>query len=141
MVVLAVIVLLFQAILLAHGGLTTLGANVVSMGIVGPFVSYGIYIGLKKMGVNKNLSIFLAAALGDLATYIMTSIQLALAHPAETGGVYVSLLKFMAIFAVTQVPIAVAEGLLTVLIMNLLISYSHEEMASLNIISGGNRNI
>ena len=32
--VLATIVLLFQAILLAHGGLTTLGANIFSMGIV-----------------------------------------------------------------------------------------------------------
>lgn len=37
------IVLLFQALLLAHGGLTTLGANTVSMGIVGPLaISEGI---------------------------------------------------------------------------------------------------
>ena len=36
MTVLGTIVLLFQALLLAHGGLTTLGANVFSMAIVGP---------------------------------------------------------------------------------------------------------
>src|SRR5699024_4704762 len=41
--ILGLIVLLFQAILLAHGGLTTLGANTFSMAIAGPFVSYGIY--------------------------------------------------------------------------------------------------
>lgn len=37
--VLGVIVLLFQALLLAHGGLTTLGANTFSMAIAGPVVS------------------------------------------------------------------------------------------------------
>lgn len=34
--ILGIIVLLFQAILLAHGGLTTLGANTFSMAIAGP---------------------------------------------------------------------------------------------------------
>lgn len=37
MAVLGAIVLLFQALLLAHGGLTTLGANIFSMAIVGPW--------------------------------------------------------------------------------------------------------
>lgn len=36
--VLGLIVLLFQAILLAHGGLTTIGANTFSMAIAGPFL-------------------------------------------------------------------------------------------------------
>ena len=35
--ILGLIVLVFQAILLAHGGLTTLGANTFSMAIAGPF--------------------------------------------------------------------------------------------------------
>ena len=42
-VVLGTIVLLFQALLLAHGGLTTLGANAFSMAVVGPLVSFGIW--------------------------------------------------------------------------------------------------
>lgn len=37
MALLGSIVLLFQAILLAHGGITTLGANIFSMAIVGPW--------------------------------------------------------------------------------------------------------
>ena len=41
--ILGIIVLLFQAILLAHGGLTTLGANTFSMAIAGPLVSFGVY--------------------------------------------------------------------------------------------------
>ena len=40
--VLGIIVLIFQAVLLAHGGLTTLGANTFSMAIAGPLVSFGI---------------------------------------------------------------------------------------------------
>lgn len=41
--ILGIIVLLFQALLLAHGGLTTLGANTFSMAIAGPIVCFGIY--------------------------------------------------------------------------------------------------
>jgi cobalt/nickel transport system permease protein len=37
MAILGAIVLLFQALLLAHGGLTTIGANIFSMAIVGPW--------------------------------------------------------------------------------------------------------
>ncbi|MEG1884250.1 MAG: energy-coupling factor ABC transporter permease, partial [Clostridia bacterium] len=43
MAVIGIIVLLFQAILLAHGGLTTLGANTFSMAIAGPFCRGGCY--------------------------------------------------------------------------------------------------
>ncbi|NYT07894.1 MAG: energy-coupling factor ABC transporter permease, partial [Methanomicrobiales archaeon] len=41
--VLALIVLLYQALLLAHGGITTMGANVFSMGIAGPLVAWALY--------------------------------------------------------------------------------------------------
>lgn len=77
--VLGVIVLLFQALLLAHGGLTTLGANTFSMAIAGPVVSFGIYKLCQKINVNRRVGIFLAAFLGDLFTYCVTSIQLAFA--------------------------------------------------------------
>jgi len=135
MVVLGVIVLIFQAVLLAHGGLTTLGANVFSMAIVGPFVAYGIYKLFRKLGAPLWLTVFLAAALGNLLTYVMTAIQLSLAFPAETGGFIASLTKFMGIFAITQVPLAITEGLVTVLIFNLLREYSKGELKKLSIIS------
>jgi cobalt/nickel transport system permease protein len=48
MTVISSIVLVFQAIFLAHGGLTTLGANVFSMGAVGPLAAYIIYISEEK---------------------------------------------------------------------------------------------
>jgi cobalt/nickel transport system permease protein len=120
MAVLGTIVLLFQALLLAHGGLTTLGANVFSMAIAGPWVSYGVWRLVKGMGAPVGLAVFLAAALGDLATYCVTSVQLALAYPDPASGIIGGVLKFGGIFAISQVPLAVAEGLLTVVVMNAL---------------------
>ena len=92
MSVLGGIVLLFQALLLAHGGLTTLGANTVSMAIVGPLVAWGIWRALKDH-LPIGVVVFLAAALADLLTYVTTSIQLAVAYPDPIGGVLASFLK------------------------------------------------
>ena len=85
--VLGIIVLIFQAVLLAHGGLTTLGANTFSMAIAGPLISFGIYKLCCSMKVNRRAGVFLAAFMGDVFTYCVTSIQLALAYPSEAGGV------------------------------------------------------
>ncbi len=133
MTVLGGLVLLFQAVLLAHGGLTTLGANMFSMAIVGPFVAYGIYHLVLKTG-NQKVAIFLASALEDLLTYVTTSIQLAIAFPAASGGVWAAFLKFAGIFAVTQIPLAISEGLLTVLVWNWLQTYNRDELKTLNLI-------
>jgi len=120
--ILGTIVLIFQAGLLAHGGFTTLGANTVSMAIAGPIVSYLIYKGLAKK--NRTLAVFLAASVGDLATYVVTSFQLALAYPSADGGILTSFIKFAMVFAVTQVPLAIIEGLLTNVVMNILEKYN-----------------
>ncbi|NRT79966.1 MULTISPECIES: energy-coupling factor ABC transporter permease [Clostridium] len=135
--ILGIIVLIFQAILLAHGGITTLGANTFSMAIAGPFVSYGIYRLCKALKVNKYVGIFLAASIGDLFTYCVTSIQLALAYPSENGGFIVSAAKFLAVFAPTQVPLAVIEGILTVVIIIGLETYAKSELTGLGLVKGG----
>ena len=134
MAVIGVLVLLFQALLLAHGGITTLGANVFSMAVAGPFVSYGIYKLLQKFNVSKIVSVFLAAAIGNLFTYCVTSFQLALAHPSEVGGFTASFLKFLGIFAVTQIPLAIIEGLLTAVVILGLESYAKPELYELGFV-------
>ncbi|MHB8157876.1 MAG: energy-coupling factor ABC transporter permease [Desulfocucumaceae bacterium] len=131
MSVLGCIVLVFQALLLAHGGITTLGANTFSMAVAGPIVAYWVYRASKKLGGPLWLCVFLGSAVGDMVTYLVTSFQLALALPAASGGVAASFLKFAGIFAVTQIPLAVSEGLLTVLIINLLGAQNSEELAEL----------
>ncbi|MDN5325877.1 MAG: cobalt/nickel transport system permease protein [Moorella sp. (in: firmicutes)] len=133
MSILGGIVLIFQALLLAHGGLSTLGANTFSMAVVGPFVAYGLYHLVRKLKGPMPLAVFLAATLGDLMTYVTTSFQLALAFPAQAGGVVASMLKFMGIFAVTQLPLAISEGFLTVIVFNLLAAYNKNELEELSI--------
>lgn len=135
MSVLGLIVLIFQALLLAHGGLTTLGANTFSMAIVGPIVSYFVFKLFKKWKVSRSISVFTAAMLGDLTTYITASLQLSLAFPDQTGGISASMVKFMSIFSVTQIPIAISEGILTVIIFNLLYTYNKDELIELKVIS------
>lgn len=131
MTVIGTIVLLFQALLLAHGGLTTLGANIFSMGIIGPIISYGVFRGLKKTNMNVSYVVFLAAALGNLATYSVTSVQLAIAFPDSTSGLVGSLIKFLSVFAVTQIPLAIVEGLLTAIVYNLLVEYKDKGVISI----------
>ena len=137
--VLGSIVLLFQALLLAHGGLTTLGANIFSMAIVGPWVSFAIYKGAGSLGVPQSVGVFLAAMLGDLATYCVTACQLALAFPDPASGFVGAVSKFLVIYAVTQVPLAIIEGLITVIAINILIQYSRDELFSLAFLKGGAR--
>lgn len=136
MVPVGLVVLLFQALLLAHGGLTTLGANLFSMGIVGPFVAYGVFRLARGLGISLAIAVFAAAASGDLATYLTTSIQLAWAFPDPAGGFTASLLKFGSIFAVTQIPLAISEGLLTVLVVNALTRFNADELRHLPLFAG-----
>jgi cobalt/nickel transport system permease protein len=108
--VLCSIVLVFQAILLSHGGLTTLGANIFSMGIAGPAAAYLLFKVMRKARIGLLPSVFAAAFVADLATYMVTSVQLALAFPGESF--IGSLEAFLLTFAVTQIPLAIAEGII-----------------------------
>ena len=54
---------------------------------------------------------------------VESSVQLGVVH----GGIG----KFLMIFAVTQIPLAIAEGLLTVVVFNVLEKYSREELHAL----------
>lgn len=137
MTVIGVIILLFQAMLLGHGGLTTLGANVFSMAIAGPFVAFGTYKLLRKLKVSNTVCVFFAAFMGNILTYIVTSTQLALAFPDSGGGVMTSLVKFLGIFAITQMPLAVSEGFLTIIVYEGIIKYSGKELESLAVIKRG----
>ncbi|MDK2939077.1 MAG: cobalt/nickel transport system permease protein [Methanolobus sp.] len=133
--VLGVIVLLYQAIFLAHGGITTLGANAASMAIIGPFVAYIFYKAASKSGMNFYLNVFLATAIADWVTYVVTSLQLAVAFPSAEGGILASFTAFATIFAATQVPLAIMEGALTALIMKYVVQIKSDVLVDLNVLT------
>jgi cobalt/nickel transport system permease protein len=58
-----------------------------------------------------------------------------MAFPDPAGGIAGSFAKFGAIFAVTQIPLAIIEGLLTVVVVNVLTSYSRSELRSLSVLA------
>ncbi len=130
--ILSTIALIFQALLLAHGGISTLGANVLSMGVAGPLLAAGVWHVLRNR-TSAWLSVFLTAMIADLFTYVVTATQLALAFPDPLGGIAGSWLKFIAIFAVTQVPLAISEGVLAALVFNLLRTSAEVEFQELGL--------
>lgn len=134
MAFLGTVVLLFQALLLAHGGLTTLGANVFSMAIAGPWAGYGIWRLLKKASAPTWLGVFCAMAVADLVTYCVTSLQLAIAYPDAASGLGGALVKFLSVFAVTQIPLAVAEGVLGILLFGFFSRVARPELVRLGVL-------
>lgn len=106
------IALLFQALFFAHGGITTWGANVVSMAVVGSFAGFFVYRLSRRLGANTFLAAFFAGFVGDLCVYLVTALQLALGVPTAAGVLSRWGTVFVA-FLPTQLPLAVLEGVVT----------------------------
>ena len=115
---LALIVLIFQAILLAHGGITTLGANVFSMGIFGPLCGILVWNVMRRAGAGIAVSMLGAAVFADLCTYVCTSVQMGL----NWGGYS----EFLTTFAITQIPLSIMEGILFYMFANYLLNNKPE---------------
>ncbi len=106
------IALLLQALFLAHGGLTTLGANIFSMGIVGALTGYGLFRAMRWAGASLFASAFFAGMLSDWATYATTSTELALALHGD-GSAFSLFLAILTAFVPTQLPLGIMEGFVT----------------------------
>ncbi len=132
MSVVGLIVLLFQALLLAHGGLTTLGANAFSMAVVGAFVAVWLYRLLQFCKAPSWLSVFVAAFFSDVLIYVCTAFQLALAFESPTASLMANFNKFISVFAITQLPLAVVEGVLTVFLFGLIMKYNSLDISTIN---------
>ncbi len=117
MYILGGIVLFFQAVILAHGGLTTLGANAISMAVAGAVTASYIYKIFAKYNKEK-LGIFLATLISNLATYSLTAFQLALSH--GNGNIAATFERFLSLFFITQIPLGIVEGLVTIMIIEIL---------------------
>lgn len=110
--VLGTVALLLQAIFLAHGGITTLGANIVSMGIIGSFAGYFSFRILQKLGMKVAIAGFVAGVMADWFTYATTSFQLALSLSGK-GEFFETFIKILIAFIPTQLPLGILEGFIT----------------------------
>ena len=106
------VALLIQALFLAHGGLSTWGADIVSMGIMGSFAGYVTFKGLRLIRVNMAVAGFFAGLFADWATYFATSVELAAGIRGDSP--FVPLLwKILIAFIPTQLPLGILEGAMT----------------------------
>ena len=111
-VVVAAVALLIQALFLAHGGLTTLGANLVSMGIVGSFTGFFVFRLLTALGARLSVAGFVAGILADWCTYLTTAFIMALGLKGSAPFAPL-FLKITAAFIPTQLPLGILEGAIT----------------------------
>jgi len=111
-VVVAAVALLIQALFLSHGGLTTLGANIMSMGIMGSFSGYFVFRLLRGMRLNLGVAGFFAGIVADWVTYASTSAELASGIRGSTPF-FALFWQILLSFIPTQLPLGILEGAIT----------------------------
>lgn len=133
--VLSVVALILQATFFAHGGFSTMGANVVSMGVVGPIVSYALFKLARRMNLSLAWSAGIAGVLGDLSVYLMSSTELALGMPNMPFGSFShGVIIFMKLYMPTQLPIALLEGLITAGMVSYVAKVRPDILRNLNLL-------
>ena len=133
-VVIAAVALLIQALFLAHGGLSTLGANAFSMGVVGSLAGWLAFRAVRGMGGSLAVSGFVAGVLADWGTYAATSLILASGIRGDAPLVPL-FLKVVLAFLPTQLPLGILEGVVTAGMVTLLYKKRPDLLVKMRVIA------
>jgi cobalt/nickel transport system permease protein len=118
-VVVAAASLLIQALFLSHGGLSTWGANLFTMGVMGSFSGYALFHMLRKGGCTAAVAAFAAGVAADWATYAGTAMIMA-AGIRGSEPFWPLAAKIALAFVPTQLPLGIVEGAITAGMVSLL---------------------
>jgi cobalt/nickel transport system permease protein len=132
-VLVAAVALLIQALFLAHGGLSTWGADIVSMGVMGAFTGYAVFKLLRKFNVPLAISAFFAGLVSDWAIYITTSVELASGIRGDAPFLPL-FAKILIAFVPTQLPLGILEGVMTAGMVSLLVKRRADLLVKLGVI-------
>jgi cobalt/nickel transport system permease protein len=135
-VVTATVALLLQALLLAHGGLSTLGANVLAMGVMGSFTGWLTFLALRRLGAGLGPAGFAAGVMADWATYATTALVLSLGISGD-APFFPLFTRVILAFLPTQVPLGLLEGAMTGGILVLLANRRPDILRKLNLMKPG----
>lgn len=128
--------LLIQALFLAHGGLSTWGADIVSMGVMGSFAGYLTFRALRFIRVNMSAAAFLAGLFADWATYTMTAAELASGIKGDSP--FMPLFwKILLAFIPTQLPLGILEGAMTAGMVTLLYRKRPDLLVKMRVLKAG----
>jgi len=108
-VIIFTLVLLVQALLMGDGGVTTLGANILNMGIVTGLVGFYSFKTLRNP-LGKIKSLFIASWLSIFLAAVMVVLELWFA------GKFINL-QLALLFLILQAISGIVEGILTVIII------------------------
>jgi len=111
-VLITAVALLFQSLFFAHGGLSTLGAGIVSMGVMGAFTGYAVFRILRRFNLSLAVSGFIAGILSDWSIYLTTSFQLASGIRGDEPFTPL-FTKIVIAFIPTQLPLGILVGAIT----------------------------
>jgi cobalt/nickel transport system permease protein len=130
--------LLIQALFLAHGGLSTWGADIVSMGVVGSFAGYFTFKALRALKINMAIAGFMAGLIADWATYLTTSVELASGIRGDSP--FLPLFgKIVIAFIPTQLPLGILEGAITSGMVVLLYKKRPDLLVKMGVIKAGEK--
>jgi len=122
------LVLIVQGVIFGDGGITTMGINILNMGVIGGFVGYFSFRGLKAVTGSMPFSAFSAAWLACFIPALCAAVELWFAgtFPLEAGmfamGIYYAI-------------IGVVEGVITVAAIYLIVSV-RPDMVDKGVMSG-----
>lgn len=119
-ILVSAIVLFFQAIFLGHGGITTIGANTVSMGVAGTLSGFFIWAFARRLRAPVWLAAALAGFIGDLVTYLTSALELAIDLHGHVPLVKQWMIFFMG-YDPTQIPLAIAEAAFTAVVLQVMV--------------------
>jgi len=100
-------VLIVQGVLFGDGGITTMGANIINMGVIGGFVGFYSFKGLKGITRSMPVSAFIAAWLACLIPALACAVEMFFAgtFPLKEGLIAMGLY---------HAAIGVIEGVVTI---------------------------
>jgi cobalt/nickel transport system permease protein len=128
--------LLIQALFLAHGGLSTWGGDIVSMGVVGSFAGYFTFKTLRALKINMAVAGFMAGLIADWATYLTTSVELASGIRGDSP--FLPLFwKIVIAFIPTQLPLGILEGAITSGMVVLLYKKRPDLLVKMGVVKAG----
>jgi len=135
-ILITAVALLIQALFLAHGGLSTWGADIVSMGVMGSFAGFLTFKALRSIKMSMAVAGFMAGLFADWATYFTTSVELAAGIKGDSP--FMPLFwKILIAFVPTQLPLGILEGAITAGMVLLLYKKRPDLLVKMRVLKSG----
>jgi cobalt/nickel transport system permease protein len=134
------LVLIVQAVLFNDGGLLSLGANVLNMGVIGSWGGYAVYASLRKILGNNPVSAIPAAVIAAWLSVLAAAMMFCLEFGFSAGSKDFSLSGIFTLMVLYHALIGVGEALITGSILG-FIFVRRPELISLSVSSGRVANV